>query len=181
MEDENKIVEQENSNFDDDLDKFDEEHQEDEAKCEEVALKPKKTKKTRSAAQVAAFEKARITRAKNCAARKAAKIKPNIIESDEDLEEVIVKKKPKATKKQPKRVAKKKVVYASSSESESESSDEEVIAVVKRRKKPKAKAKPKKPAPKVIYDDELGSSSDEDEGYGGHYIDVPRQPQIFIA
>ena len=73
MEDENKIVEQENSNFDDDLDKFDEEHQEDEAKCEEVALKPKKSKKTRSAAQVAAFEKARITRAKNCAARKKAK------------------------------------------------------------------------------------------------------------
>ena len=107
MEDENKIIEQENSNFDDDLDKFDEEHQDDEAKCEEVALKPKKTKKTRSAAQVAAFEKARITRAKNCAARKAAKKKPDIIESDGDLEEVIVKKKAKATKKQPKRVAKK--------------------------------------------------------------------------
>ena len=51
MEDENKIIEQENSNFDDDLDKFDEEHEEvagqsdNEAKCEEVALKPKRTKK----------------------------------------------------------------------------------------------------------------------------------------
>ena len=47
MEEQNKITEQPNQNFDEDLDKFDKEHEdevheEDESKGDEVQLKPKK-------------------------------------------------------------------------------------------------------------------------------------------
>lgn len=180
MEEENKITETPNNNFDEELDKYDQDHveeQEDESKADEVQLKPKKEKKPRTAKQIAAFEKAQITRKKNIAARKAKKTPPILSDSeDEQLEPIEVKKKATKSKKLPKRQAKKKVVYQEPTSSDS--SDEEVIAVVKRRKKPKAK---KKPAPKIIYEDDLDSSSDDNDDHGGHYINVPVQPQLYIA
>ena len=173
MEEENKIEEQQNPNFDADLDKFDEENDDDvtpPVKAEEVELKPKK--KPRSEKQIAAFKKAQAVRLEKAAARKAAREKPPPkVDEDEHEQQVEIKTKKKPTKK------KKKVVYQEPTSSES--SDEEVIAVVKRRKKPKKRAKP---APKVIYDDELESSEDEGhDGFGQHYINVPHQPQIYIA
>lgn len=197
MEDKGDIYEEQNENtFDEEVDKFaedntiDAEDDEDEckeAKHDEVALKPKKTRRPQTEKQKKAFERCRKIRADKIAARKAeaealkkepvkktkkkAKPPPPVLEEYSSEEEVEVVRRPKKVAIRKKK--KKKVVFQDPTSSES--SDEEVVAVVKKRKKPKKKAKP---PPKVIYEDELDST---DEETVNHYIDVPQQPQLYIV
>jgi hypothetical protein len=191
MDDQNKpsvnFSEEPNSNFDDELDNYDAVTETGHSK-DEVELKPKKQVKPRSQKQIDAFKKARETRQRNLeqkriareetAAKKAPKPKPieQVETQESSSEEEIIVNRPQRTKKKAK---KKRIVYQEPTSSDS--SDEEVIAVVKRRKAPKKKVV-KKPPPKVIYEDDLDSSSDDGgASHGGHYIDVPRQPQLYIA
>lgn len=196
METEDKIYE-ETTTFNDDLDKFDddttldkEEDSCDPAGEDQVALKPKKTKRPQTQKQKDAFARCRKIRANKIAERKQEtenlrvqtvqpkkKTKKKVVveeppppsSSEEEEPEIVYRKK--KPKKKPK---KKRIIYQEPSSEES--SDEEVVAVVKKRKKPKKKAKP---PPKVIYEDELDST--DEETVNNDYVDVPYQPQLYIV
>ena len=100
----------------------------------QLALKPKKSKKARSKAQMEAFERMRKRKAEIDAKKREEKeekaaAKPIVLRQylssgEEEEQKPVIKKKKK--KKQ------KAVVY----ETESSSSEDEVVAVVKKRRKP---------------------------------------------
>ena len=142
----------------------------------QLALKPKKSKKARSKAQMEAFARMRARKAEIDAKKreekeKKAAEKPIVLqEYVSSAEEEQQEQKPAIRKKKVKK--KKQVVY----ETESSSSDDEVVAVVKRRKAAKKK---KKSNARVIFTDELDDSDDDyDKSLEQQYVDVPRQPQL---
>jgi hypothetical protein len=128
-----------------------------------------KPKKPRSKAQLAAFEKARATRAANILKKKEAKSAP----APEPVEQPPARTK-KARKKQ-------RVVYEESSDQEESSSDEDVL-LVRRRKKPKPKPvkKPKR-KPRIVYESDLDSSSGDDRAAPStSKVSVPQLPQFYV-
>ena len=111
-----------------------------------LALKTKKSRKNRSPAQVAAFEKMRAAKQQKDEAKRAAKKEDDALtefvdSGDDDYEQIqSQRKKARAKAKKPKRKP-KAPVYSSSDSSDEQ---EEVLAVVKRRR-------PKKKAVRIIY------------------------------
>ena len=137
--------------------------------AEAPAMVLPKPKKPRSKAQLAAFEKARATRAANILKKKEAKSAP----VSEPVEQPPARTK-KARKKQ-------RVVNEESSEQEESSSDEDVL-LVRRRKKPKPKPvkKPKR-KPRVVYESDLDSSSGDDRAApSASKVSVPQLPQFYV-
>ena len=140
-----------------------------------LALKPKKSRKNRSPAQVAAFEKMRAAKQQKDEAKRAAKKEDDALtefvdSGDDDYEQIqSQRKKARAKAKKPKRKPKAPVYAYSSSDSSDE--QEEVLAVVKRRR-------PKKKAVRIIYEDELLGDSDEEQQQA--HVDIPQQPQVMI-
>ena len=125
------------------IDEAEQEHQEPEPEPEpapERVTRPRRTKKVRSSAQIAAFEKARAKRAANILKRQQAKLKQQY--------EAYVAEEPKARRKaKPAKKRRKVVVVApssSESESESESSDSEMEVEVRAPRKKARATKPKR-------------------------------------
>jgi hypothetical protein len=141
------------------------------AAAEAPAVVLPKPKKPRSKAQLAAFEKARATRAANILRKKEAKSAP--------APEPVEQPTPKTRK-----AKKQRVVYEAPSDDESSSSDEDVL-LVRRRKKPKQKPvkKTKRPRakPRILYESDLDSSSgDERPPSSASKVSVPQLPQFYV-